>query len=219
LRGSQPTLSVTFDQQTATENPDAMHIWVGHPLVRQAAEYFKFDEPREVTLLARSSSIPEGDYVFALYRWVKRGLTVDETIVPISSEREIEKNLMNMLATATVASIEDHRALSPKQLDDLEMQHHFQWTRARADHIVETRHQVEHRVQSLTVSHRARIKTIEDQISRSSNEKIVLMKASELSRANQDFDGRIAELQTQADSGDIHSSLVFHGIVRVDGGN
>jgi ATP-dependent helicase HepA len=39
LKGAQPTLSVTFDQETAVENSKAAHLSVLHPLVRQAAHY------------------------------------------------------------------------------------------------------------------------------------------------------------------------------------
>ena len=45
LKGSQPTLSVTFDQETAAANPKAVHLSVLHPLVRQAAGFLEITEP------------------------------------------------------------------------------------------------------------------------------------------------------------------------------
>ena len=70
-----------------------------------------------------------------------------------------------------------------------------------------------HRVQSLTVSHRARCKAIEDQIARATNDKIRLMKESELARANADFNRRMEELDQAARSGDIRAIPVLFGSV------
>ena len=44
LKGSQPTLPVTFEQETATENPKTVHLSVLHPLVRQAARFLEITE-------------------------------------------------------------------------------------------------------------------------------------------------------------------------------
>jgi ATP-dependent helicase HepA len=85
------------------------------------------------------------------------------------------------------------------------------------DHIAENRQLVEHRIQSLTVSHRARCKSIEDQVARAMNDKIRLMKESELARANVDFNRRMAELQQAANSGDIRSTPVVFGTISVTG--
>ena len=54
---------------------------------------------------------------------------------------------------------------------------------------------------------------IEDQIARATNDKIRLMKESELARANADFDRRTAELQQAASSGDIRATPVVFGTV------
>jgi len=65
------------------------------------------------------------------------------------------------------------------------------------------------------VSHRARRKAIEDQVARATNDKIRLMKESELVRANADFVRRMAELQQAANSGDIRATPVVFGTISV----
>ena len=45
LKGSQPTIPVTFDQQAAAENPKAVYLFVAHALVRQAARFLEITEP------------------------------------------------------------------------------------------------------------------------------------------------------------------------------
>ena len=56
---------------------------------------------------------------------------------------------------------------------------------------------------------------IEDQLDRATNDKIRLMKQSELARANADFERRMRELEQAAGSGDIHASPVLFGTIAV----
>jgi hypothetical protein len=213
LKGGQPTLAVTFDQEAAAENPKAVHLSVLHPLVRQAARSLQLDEPAYASLAVQTAEIPPGDYRFALYRWKKHGVKLDEVLVPVASPPAVADRLLALLQSATAT---EHAALLLQaEVDELDAQHHTKWTSAQANHIAENRQQVEHRIQSLTVSHRARCKAIEDQIARATNDKIQLMKQSELSRANADFSRRMEELQQAASSGDIHATAVLLGTISV----
>ena len=83
--------------------------------------------------------------------------------------------------------------------------------------MAQNRELAEFRVQSLTASHRSRCKTIEDQVLRATNEKIRLTKESELVRANIDFDRRIVELRSAANSSDIRAIPVMFGTIMVTG--
>lgn len=213
LKGGQPTLAVTFDQEAAAGNPKAVHLSVTHPLVRQAAHFLQLDEPAYAALTVQGVAVPPGAYGFAIYRWKKCGVKLDEVLVPVVSDVAVENGLLALLQSVT----ESEHATLPAQadFDALDTQHHAKWTAAQANHIAENRQQVEHRIQSLTVSHRARCKAIEDQIARATNDKIRLMRESELSRANADFTRRMAELQQAAGSGDIHASAVLFGTITV----
>ena len=97
------------------------------------------------------------------------------------------------------------------------MLHHSKWVVAQANHIAENRQQVEYRIQSLTASHKARCKIIEDQLNRTTNDKIRLMRQSELGRANVDFTPRMAELEQASGSGDIHAMPVLFGTILIKG--
>ena len=74
---------------------------------------------------------------------------------------------------------------------------------------------VEHRLQSLTISHRARSKVLEDQIEGTTDEKIRRMKEGELARADRDCERRIGDLKRLADSADIHAAMVVQGVLTV----
>ena len=215
LKGGQPTLAVTFDQQAAVESPKAAHLCVMHPLVRQAANHLQSDEPAYASLSVQSSEIRSGKYRFALYRWRKQGVKVDEALIAVASDPVVESALLTLFQKARES---EASALPPRaDFNELETRHHGKWTSAQANHIAENRQHVEHRIQSLKVSHRARRRAIEDQISRATNEKIALMKQSELARADADFERRTAELQQQATSGDIHTTAVLFGDIVITG--
>jgi ATP-dependent helicase HepA len=139
----------------------------------------------------------------------------DETIMTVADEPKLEAALLSLLriaATAGPGSLPGAAAC-----DALDARHHEKWREAQAKHIAENEQLVAHRVQSLTVSHRARCKAIEDQIARATNDKIRLMKESELARANADFSRRMTELEQAAHSGDIRATLVVSGTVTLQG--
>jgi len=213
LKGGQPTLAVTFDQDAAAENPKAVHLSVLHPLVRQAARSLQLDEPAYASLSVRTAELPPGEYRFAIYRWKKHGVKLDDVLVPVASVPVLEDRLLVLLQSATEA--ECTIQMSQADFDTLDAQHHAKWIGEQANRIDENRQQVEHRIQSLTASHRARCKTIGDKIASATNDKIRLMKHSELSRANVDFSRRMEELQQAATSGDIHSTVVLFGTITV----
>jgi ATP-dependent helicase HepA len=213
LKGGLPTLSITFDQATATAHPKAVHLSVTHPLVRQAAHYLRLDEAGYATLKVQSTEAPPGDYHFGIYRWQKQGVKLDETLVPVASHPALEANLFTLLQTTTTA--EDATLPDHAEFDALDARHHSKWREAQTNHVAENRQQVEHRIHSLTVSHRARCKVIEDQLGRATNERIQLMKQSELARANADFERRMRELEQAAGSGDIHAAPVLFGSIEV----
>lgn len=213
LKGSQPTLPVTFEQETATENPKTVHLSVLHPLVRQAARYLEITEPKYCSLTAHSDKLSPGTHHFALYRWTKHGIRSDELLVPVADDPQLEESVLSLLPSAI-----DFAATPPPddaECDALDARHYSKWTASQVEHIAANRRLVEHRIQSLTVSHRARRKAVEEQVARATNDKIRLMKESELGRANADFNRREAELQQAANGGDIQATPIVFGTISV----
>ncbi|WP_297778779.1 helicase-related protein, partial [uncultured Roseovarius sp.] len=212
LKGGKPSLSVTFDQETASEDPKAVHLTVLHPLVRQAARFLETNEAMHCTLQA-TEGLDAGEYRFALYRWKKFGIKPDEELVVVADDASVESALMKLLQKA-IEPIEPHPAPS-RDFDDLDSLHHAKWMAAQADHIAQNQELAEYRVQSLTVSHRARVRALEEQLAKATNEKIRVMKQSELSRANADFDRRVTELREAGNTGDVRTTPVLFGTVIV----
>jgi ERCC4-related helicase len=215
LKGEQPVVPVTFDQEAAAENTKALHLSVSHPLVRQAAQYFIVDEPVYAALEVQSEVVQPGEYQFGVYQWTKQGVKQEAMLVPVASDPSIEEELFSLIQFATTR--EDSELLLNSEFDELDAQHHSKWVKARADHIAENRQYVDYRMQNLTVSHKARCKAIEDQLHRTVNDKIRLMKQSELGRANMDFNRRMQELEWAAEGGDIFATPVLFGTINIRG--
>jgi hypothetical protein len=62
------------------------------------------------------------------------------------------------------------------------------------------------------------MRTLDDQIAKATNEKIRLMKQSELARANADFDRHLAELRQAGLTGDVRAQPILFGTVLVRAG-
>ena len=213
LKGSCPTLSVTFDQETASTVLDAVHLNVLHPLVQQAAWYLDRSEPIHVNISVKSGELLNGEYYFALYRWQKRGVKSEESLIAVSSNPSIEDSFIRLISAAA-DSLSDS-VLGKEEIDALDIRHHGKWINAQADHMAENQELVNQQIQSLTISHNARRKLLEDRIKQASNDKIRRMKEGELARANVDFEQRLKELHQAAESGDIHAAPVVFGVLDV----
>jgi superfamily II DNA or RNA helicase len=100
LKGPQPTIPVTFDQKAATENPKAIHLTVGHPLVRQAAHILETGDVRSCCLVLESADLAEGTYPFAIYRWSLHGVRSDRMLVPVANDANFETILLSILQRA-----------------------------------------------------------------------------------------------------------------------
>ena len=213
LKGADPMLSVTFDQESAAARPDVVHLNILHPLVRQAAREQQRSEAVHVSLTASSESLPAGEYPFALYRWRKVGIRLDETLIAVAAVPELDDAVMSLLAEADDAG--DETVVEEVALNEIDQRHHGAWSAARAKHTAESRELVQHRLHSLNVSHRARRRLLEDQIVRATNERIRRMKKAELERATYGYERQVAELEKAADRADIHATQVVAGVLKV----
>ena len=215
LRGADPLLLVTFDQEAAAAEPSAIHLSVLHPLVRQAAGFHEHHESVQVNLVASSETIPPGKYPFALYQWRRVGIRSDDRLVVVTSDPKLEDAMMSLLEKANDEAAGTE--LEEVAMGRLDGQHYTKWRSARANHIEENMELVRYRQQSLSTSHNARHKLLEDQIRSATNDRIRRMKEGELARANYNYQERVAELESLAVRADIHATLVVQGTLRIEG--
>ena len=213
LKGTAPTLSVTFEQEVAVEHTNAVLLSLGHPLLRQAAAFLQEGEAIAVRLTTSHRSLPTGLHPFALYRWAKQGARRDEVLVPVAKSSVIAEALLDVLATATDAP--ELEIPAQHVWDELDAEHHQRWLSESTQHAEDNRQLVGVRIQSLTASFSARRALLADQVSKATNDKIRLMKQAESERAQVDFDVRIAALRKAAESGDIRATPAVFGVLEV----
>lgn len=213
LKGTTPTLQVTFDQECSVENENTVLLSLGHPLIRQAALYLQEPEPIFTRLWASHPTTPTGIHPFAIYRWQRQGVRRDEEIVAVAAEPAVSTSLLELLPTAQTApnlSLPDQEVL-----DSLDSIHHRLWLAAATGHAEDNRHLIGIRIQSLNASHRARRALLERQIAQATNDKIRIMKQAELERAESDFKCRVAALKIAETSGDIRATPIVFGIIEI----
>jgi hypothetical protein len=112
---------------------------------------------------------------------------------------------------ATTASADSGRVTIDNQ--GLDKAHHAKWFTARATHMAQVKELSDHQIQSLEVSHQARRSILQDQVACATNQKIQLMKESELARAEADFATRVSTLRSAVQTADIHSGIVVTGML------
>ncbi|SFK15142.1 Helicase conserved C-terminal domain-containing protein [Desulfomicrobium apsheronum] len=213
LKGDDPMLPITFDQETAMENPDVVHLGVLHPLIKQAAKHLGRSDSVCVNLEVFSNDVTPGIYHFVIYRWNIVGVKPDEKLIAVTTSPDLDEKLMSLLYRCSNSMTVDN--VNTNLLSELEHRHYIVWNKARFSHISENKELLQHRIQSLTISNQARCRAIEDQIDRISNERIRRMKEAELVRAKLDFERRLDELEKAERGADIHSSPVISGSLSV----
>lgn len=213
LKGNIPAMRVTFEQDAAAEDRSAVLLALGHPLVRQAASALQEPATVAVRLSVEHPSLPEGDHVFAIYRWSKQGVRRDEELVAVSQAEDVAQSLMEVLPDG----VDDPTVHSPSQTDadGLDAVHHRMWLDAVAAHTESNTQLVAARIQSLKASHEARRRILEDQVARATNPKIRLMKQSELERAVGNYQRQLAKLEAAASTSDIKATQLVVGTLRV----
>ncbi len=211
LKGDNPVFPVTFDQEAATEDEKITHLSVLHPLIKQAASYQEHQQVVYTALTIQDTELSPGQYPFGVYHWKKQGVKPDDVIVPVATDPILEEKILSLLQTAEGSDFNDH--IDSSVFDVLEKRHYTKWIAARAKHIDENRQQVEYRIQSLKASHKSRRQVIENQLKGTANNKIQIMKTSELARAEQDFELRMKDLEKDRDSGDITAEPVVFGLL------
>ena len=213
LKGPSPTLLVTFEQEAAVDNSDATLISLGHPLVRQSASYLIENEPVSVKLTVINADLPTGAHPFALYRWTRQGAKHDEELIPIAQNPAVAEVLLEVLPMAVDAPELDMP--DQKVWDELDSVHHQRWLTESTVHSENNRQLVNLRVQSLNASFAARRLHLEALLRSATNEKIRIMKRSELDRAKVDYETRIASLNQAAETGDIHAASIVQGVLEI----
>lgn len=219
LRGASSRLRVTFRQEAARESDEVVHLDATHSLVQQAAAFLTEGDtgrpagPARVRVVSVSPTAPVGEHAFAVYRWTKMGVVARDELIAVCSSPEAEGVVMSLLTEAENDSSSGQ--IDDSGLDALDRRHHELWHSARGRHVAENARIVDHRLQSLKVSHRAREEILREQLASAVHENIRRMRESQLQGARKDYEQTVSRLRASAEEADILASVVVHGTMRI----
>ena len=213
LKGDEYVHPLTFSSEAAEKNRNAFFITPVHPLLKQAAEFFKTEDQVCVHLDYFSDEVPKGDYLMAIYAWDYIGLRSNFRLVPVCENAVLETMLPEYIMTASEAEKTESRknmdwnALEEKQVTSL--------MKERERHMEATRQFAKYKVESLRNNFNNRRIVLERKISESQSPKLINMHSSELATARERFELKNAEIAKQVANADIHSTLIANGIITV----
>lgn len=215
LKGNDPNLRLTFDQETATDNRELMFISPTHPLAQQAAHSVEPVTPLQCNLLAQTDTVPPGRYPYAIYRWQKKGIKEDFNFQPLSTDPRLTADMLALLETAQLSSA-IATDISAEDETELEQHHYRLWLNARAEHIELVQQHVRSRLDSLKTTHNARLAALKDQLESTNDEKIQRMRFSQIETANRDYRQHVELLVQAAKQADILAEAVVLGVLIIE---
>jgi len=218
LKGSDPHLALTFDAACASQHPEVAFIMPLHPLVKQASEALGTTKRAVTALKVRDGSVPGGEHLFAIYQWQFHGIREDLVLCPIASSEQVTACLGKLLEKAEPNRTGEGNLPPLSAWDGLEDQHYRLWSEAREKHQRRTRELAHFQRESLTVSHRARMSLLEEQLEHAKDDKIRRMRQSQITRAETDYARRIKSLNAAMERADVTARSVGHGVIHVNGG-
>jgi ERCC4-related helicase len=218
LKGDDQHLLMTFDADIAVNNPGAAFIMPLHPLVKQAANFFKLEGEIYTKLSAISSVLSPADYPFAVYYWKFHGTREDHCLKIIADSdttaSRIEQLLKEVVDNKGI-SISDSFKSRWKGLDD---RHYNLWHTAKDEHIEKNKQIIQFQKESLSTSHKARMALLDDRLAVATNEKIIAMRKGEISKAAADYSRHMQDLELAETKVDIEFEPVAYGVLSVGSG-
>ena len=215
LKGSDPHLSITFEADCATGNPDAVFIMPTHPLVKQAAATLNAEQEVATTLKVRTNKVPPGRYEFAIYQWRFLGIREHLVLKPIALSEALTPHLNDLLERAEDSDIQENQASIQK--DALEKMHQHLWAKARDKHRNRTQALANHRKESLSTSHQKRLTLLKGRIAQATDPNIQRMRHSELNNADAEYRRRIRTFDEALVKTDVTAEPVAYGVLEVRG--
>jgi ERCC4-related helicase len=213
LRSGNKVCNVVFDQDAA-KDPKTLFINSLHPLVRQAAEAYFADGDNIVIAEISSSDIVCGEYPFQFYVWEFTGGKPRMELVAICADNSVQAELPLVIQYA-VSQMDN--AIPKQDWSGLSERHLSRWQTAREKYKADADALCRYKVESLLKSTMARKNVAIRQMSETSNERIIQMRTSEISRLDSEFEGKKTRLEESARLADIHTTLVVNGILVVKG--
>ena len=176
-----------------------------HPLVQQAASYYKSDMPVKTCLRVVDEDIPEGDYPFMIYDWEYKGLAESVQLKAFSCDDRVQDRILGYLETGAA---EADLPLPESNLAVLKAKVKQAWQRDKEEHIANVRHWTDYKINSLNVSSEAQKRA-------AAAKKVENIREGELRRIEARRLETVAALQRAQESADIIVKRIVSGVLRI----
>ena len=218
LKKGDQYLAVSFNSDEKSSNEKCMLLNVQHPLVKQAAQLIDISKPRYVCLTLKksdfeSTTFDKDEYYFMAFQWKFTGVTTDTKIITIAESEELEKIIEENLACSDKLS----NILNPNRdlWSSLNTIHQNRWEQEKENFIQKTKKIIDFKKRSLDTSFRAEKLSIESVLEETTDDKIKLMKESQLEHCIDNHNRKIKELDDKMNSVDIHFKTLIYGIIKI----
>ncbi|HVI39096.1 MAG TPA: hypothetical protein VM577_00415, partial [Anaerovoracaceae bacterium] len=214
LKTGDQYLHITFSNLCAKENRNAKLITLGHPLAKQAALYFNTNQKLFVPLLAKTNEVAPGDYPFIIFQWKLSGEKEDIQIKTITENEDLNETVLKLIKESS--DYTGDTRLYSEAWKRIEVLHHSLWKKELENHREKTTEIISYRIESLKISHKARMDTLIDQLRSSTNSNIKTMKESQIKNANRDYELHMEDLDVSKNKADIFFEVIAYGALIVD---
>ncbi len=197
VEGSDPYLTITFEQQTAVARRDIPFITPTHPLARLAIQALSTQpEPLAAYVQCKETHLTSGHYVFCCELWESIAVRAEIRLISVAwhageqrATPELAERLLKLLCDSeSREGLQPDNAILQSSLPQIDELLRNQWV----DSLDELRERnqilIDRKLSSLGVYHRNRLKRIEAELAAATDERIKRMKESERIRVEREFE-------------------------------
>lgn len=219
LKKGDQYLTISFNSDENSSNEKCTLINVQHPLVKQAAQIIDISKPRYVCMKIDKSeldsfAVDNSEHYFIAYQWKYSGIVSDTNIVVVAESSKLERVIKNQLSASTNLS----SIINPSRdlWANLNAIHQKKWESEKESFVERTRKIINFKKHSLETSFRSEKLSIESVISETNDDKIRLMKKSQLEHHIDNYNRKLKELDEKLNAVDIHFKTLIYGIAQLE---
>ena len=215
LKGSDTRISVTFDQEEASRDRNAIFFTAVHPLVKMAAAELHKKNEVYIELLVDKEDypVPCGDYPFLIEERKIIGMRKEVKIVPISDIDLSASDFCDLLEAADYREVPDD--CTEAQWDKLSQLKREQQQQAVAQLKVNVREKCAYQRAAVLKSYQFRKEDLSMRIQSIEDANIRRMYESQLRSLEEDKDVRLKELNDIQERATVEENTIVKGIITV----
>ena len=215
LKGSDMRISVTFDQEEASRDRNAIFFTAVHPLVKMAAAELHKKNEVYIELLVDKEDypVPCGDYPFLIEERKIIGMRKEVKIVPISDIDLSASDFCDLLEAADYRNVPDD--CTEAQWDKLSEFRREQWQQAVAQIKVDVKEKCDYQRAAVLKSYQFRKEDLSMRIQSIEDANIRRMYESQLRSLEEDKDVRLKELNDIQERATVEENTIVKGIITV----